>query len=191
MYVFLYKPHISGFFDRNLKMEGPGKGKARGIPTDHLSSLPKFTRYCVDFSPEVELVDERKMLIKENKSVLGFEGYLFDGTILTLVGRRLEDDYSLFQVRRKDGSAVLICLEYACVLDNATAIRIYDRIIRRIVEGLQLQPIDRNILEISDKTALFHWLLICHMLWLFPANFRMDLNERATGIQRCKNKEDQ
>ena len=112
-----------------------------------------MTQYRVDFSPDVDVTIIRKALIREQKASLG--GYIFDGTVLFMT-RKLPNDHTQFQGKRKDGSVVCINIKYVGTLDMScsTAIQVMNLIIRRAMEGLQLQLVGRNLFDAKSKVIV-------------------------------------
>lgn len=97
--------------------------------------------------------------MKEHKTILG--GYIFDGTALFLT-IRLPNDHTQFRGKRKDGSVVLIDVKIVGVLDmqDCTAIQLLNLIIKRAMEGLELQLVGRNLFDakakVPSKTSIYY-----------------------------------
>ena len=117
-----------------------------------------MTQYRVDFSPDVDVTLIRKALIREQKALLGV--YIFDGTVLFMTFK-LPNEHTQFQGKRKDGSIVCINVKYVGTLNmqDSTAIQVLNLIIRRAMEGLQLQLVGRNLFDAKAKVIVIAYHL--------------------------------
>lgn len=120
-----------------------------------LVKAPKWNilQYRVDFSPDIELLHVRRALIREHREKIG--GYIFDGTVL-FVTRKLPNDVMEFVSKNRNDEAILITVRFVGVITmyDGQAVQVLNLILRRAMEGLNLQLVGRNFFDAVAKIDL-------------------------------------
>ncbi|XP_055386002.1 protein piwi-like [Condylostylus longicornis] len=118
-------------------------------------------QYRVDFSPAIELIRLKRGILSEQKSLLG--GYLFDGTLL-YVTRKLDKDYVEIDTKSRKGDEYKIIIKFiaAVSMNQWQSLQILNLILRRAMEGLQLQLVGKNFYDALDKINLSQYRI---QLW--------------------------
>lgn len=149
------RPEIVG----NTKQGSSGTTITLGTNYFRLVRKPEWSihQYRVDFSPEIEAVVIRKALLRAHMKV--FNGFLFDGTML-FSSTKLDSEITQFCSARNDGSAVAITVKYVkeVLMTEIASLHILNIILRRAMEGLNLQLVGRNFFDAIAKVSysLYH-----------------------------------
>lgn len=149
------RPEIVG----NTKQGSSGTTITLGTNYFRLVRKPEWSihQYRVDFSPEIEAVVIRKALFRAHMKV--FNGFLFDGTML-FSSTKLDSEITQFCSARNDGSAVAITVKYVkeVLMTEMESLKVLNIILRRAMEGLNLQLVGRNFFDAIAKVSfsLYH-----------------------------------
>ncbi|XP_030561453.1 protein aubergine [Drosophila novamexicana] len=116
---------------------------------------PNWTiyQYRVDFSPDVDNTRLRRGLLSEHRQLLG--GYIFDGTVLFCTTKFKEDTLELVTESRA-GEKIQIKIKSVGTVEAADnqQFQVLNLILRRALEGLQLQLVSRNFFDPQAKVIL-------------------------------------
>lgn len=116
---------------------------------------PNWTiyQYRVDFSPDVDNTRLRRGLLSEHRQLLG--GYIFDGTVLFCTTKFKEDTLELVTESRA-GEKIQIKIKSVGTVEAADnqQFQVLNLILRRALEGLQLQLVSRNFFDPQAKVKL-------------------------------------
>ncbi|XP_075154889.1 piwi like RNA-mediated gene silencing protein aubergine [Haematobia irritans] len=109
---------------------------------------PKWSihQYRVDFRPDVDLVRLRRAYLGQHRDLFG--GYIFDGTVLFCTNHFADDQKELL-TKNREGETIQIILKHVGIVDatDAQLIQILNLILRRSMEGLNLQLVGRNFFD--------------------------------------------
>lgn len=123
-----------------------------------LLKSPTWTlyQYRVDFTPTVDHIGLRKALIAQQRSEFGGGGYLFDGTLLYLT-KKLEtaNDVIVFQSESRENVQYDVQLKFTSEVSmkTSTSVQILNLILRKALQGLQLQLVGRNYYDAAAKVG--------------------------------------
>ena len=115
----------------------------------------EFNLYRVDFKPEIELLVLRKKFIAEQKPLLG--GYLFDGQNMLYLTRRLEEETMEFDCKSKEDDKYKMTIRRTnskIEMTDGMATQVLNLILRRTMEGLQMQLVGRNLYDPNNKARI-------------------------------------
>lgn len=132
-------------------------GQAVSLQTNYfcVTKTPQWNvyQYRVDFLPEIDLSRIRRGVLSEHKQHFG--GYIFDGTVL-FTTKALADKQTEFVSKTKDGEAVKIVVRYVGVVQvtDGQYLQILNLILRRAMEGLNLQLVGRNFFDALAKVQV-------------------------------------
>lgn len=107
-------------------------------------------QYHVDFAPEVEVNAVRKGLLRVHTATLG--GNVFDGTTLYLTNR-LNQDVSEYFSKNRLGENIRMTLKFVGLVSmrEGRSLQILNIIMRKALEGLNLQLVGRNFFDAAAK----------------------------------------
>lgn len=106
----------------------------------------KFRQYRVDFQPDVEDIRIRKALIYQNNEKLG--AYIYDGQNLVYVTRQLETTEFLNETREGTKHKVIFKdVNVEIEFTTAMGVMVLNTILRRSMDGLKLQLVNRNLFD--------------------------------------------
>lgn len=136
-------------------------GRAITLQTNYfkLTKTPTWClyQYRIDFSPPIELKGLRNRLLYEQKAILG--GYLFDGTVLFST-RKLPDEITQFMSKDREDNPIQTTVKFVGTVSMSTAasLQVLNLILRRAMDGLQLQLVGRNLFDAAAAINLptFH-----------------------------------
>ncbi|KAH8402523.1 hypothetical protein KR222_002397, partial [Zaprionus bogoriensis] len=145
-----------------LKTKCGSSGRRITIETNYfkLKKRPNWTiyQYRVDFVPDVDHTNLRRGLLSEQRSILG--GYMFDGTVM-YCSTRFNDipnsPYCLELVTKsRAGEDIQIKIKFVGTVEAADGqqFQVLNLIMRRAMEGLQLQTVSRNYFDPQAKITL-------------------------------------
>ncbi|TDG47295.1 hypothetical protein AWZ03_006288 [Drosophila navojoa] len=115
-------------------------------------------QYRVDFVPDVDNTRLRRGLLSEHRQVLG--GYIFDGTILFCITqfKKIPNSPYVLELLTKSrgGENILIKIKHVGTVEAADnqQFQVLNLILRRAMEGLQLQLVSRNFFDPQAKIPL-------------------------------------
>lgn len=111
--------------------------------------------YRVDFNPECELAPKRKYLMYTLRDELG--AYLYDTKNSVYLTHRLQrrdtDPFKTFD-REKNPFEITIKFGTTVSMDTRESLQTLNLILRRAMEGLNLQLIGRNLFDPVAKVSL-------------------------------------
>lgn len=117
---------------------------------------PEWTifQYRVDFAPDIDATVIRKAMFRPHANL--FNGFLFDGTMLFST-TKLNKETTQFNSIRNDGTPVLITVKYVkeVLMTEMASLQILNIILRRAMEGLNLQLVGRNFFDAVAKVKKF------------------------------------
>ena len=119
-----------------------------------LNRRPEFTfqLYRVDFEPEIDLTPLRKAFVGAQRETFG--GYLFDGQNMIYLTRRLPENEMTFSMTSREGQDYKMKVKNTGAqieMTDGMAIQIFNLILRRMMEGLNLQLVGRNLYDPLNK----------------------------------------
>lgn len=124
------------------------RGRPVNLLTNYFRILKQPTwqlyQYRVDFSPEVLLRGLKNRLIFEQKTLFG--SYLFDGTILVLMGK-LNDDVIVLKSNDRDDNPIDITVKFTGVVPKNQCDFILNTIFRKSMSTLDLVLVRRNFFD--------------------------------------------
>lgn len=109
-------------------------------------------QYRIDFAPDIEAVVIRKALLRPHMKL--FNGFLFDGTML-FSSTKLPSEVTQLCSARNDGTNVMITVRYVkeVLMTEMASLQILNIILRRAMEGLNLQLVGRNFFDAIAKVS--------------------------------------
>lgn len=121
---------------------------------------PNWTiyQYRVDFDPDVDNTRLRRGLLSEHRQLLG--GYIFDGTVLfcTTKFKEIANSPNVLELLTKSraGENIQIKIKSVGTVEAADnqQFQVLNLILRRALEGLQLQLVSRNFFDPQAKVKL-------------------------------------
>lgn len=121
---------------------------------------PNWTiyQYRVDFEPEVDNTRLRRGFLHEHRTLLG--GYIFDGTILFSSNhfRAVPNSQYVLELVTKSraGENIAIKIKHVGSVEAADnqQFQVLNLILRRAMEGLNLQLVSRNYFDAQAKVSL-------------------------------------
>lgn len=118
-------------------------------------------QYYVDFLPDIELRRLKSGILSGHKSLLG--GYLFDGKQLYTT-TKLRDDRTVIDATSRDGQQYKITIKFVNTVSMTEwqSLQVLNLILRRAMEGLQLQLVGRNFFDPVAKIDIREYRL---QLW--------------------------
>lgn len=107
-------------------------------------------QYRVDFNPEVDQNRVRKGLLNTHRALLG--GNIFDGATLFLTNRLQQDETELMAVNRNN-EPIQIKIKFTnqVSMQESASIQVLNIIMRKALEGLQLQLVGRNFFDATAR----------------------------------------
>lgn len=112
--------------------------------------------YHVEFRPELELRGTKQRLIREQREL--FNGYLFDGTRI-FTTTRLEMPTGSLEIssRTREDQEVLMVIKFTGELSmrDAGSLQVLNLIVRRAMQGLDLQLVGRNYYDAAASVCTF------------------------------------
>lgn len=138
----------------NLVTKQGHTGQPVSLQTNYfcVTKTPKWNvyQYRVDFVPDIDLSRVRRGVLSEHKA--HFKGYIFDGTVL-FTTQALADKQVEFVSKTREGEPVKIIVKYVGIVQitDVQYLQILNLILRRAMEGLQLQLVGRNFFDAIAK----------------------------------------
>lgn len=112
----------------------------------------EFALYRVDFKPEIENAAMRKAFVGHHKELLG--GYLFDGQSMIYLTHRLQEQQLTLSIESREGVTYQMIIKNTGAVIEATdsmASQILNVILRRTMDGLNMQLVGRNLYDPENK----------------------------------------
>lgn len=115
-------------------------------------------QYRVDFVPDVDNTRLRRGLLSEHRNLLG--GYIFDGTVLfcTTKFKNMPNSVNVLELltKSRSGENILIKIKHVGTVEAADnqQFQVLNLILRRAMEGLQLQLVSRNFFDPQAKVKM-------------------------------------
>ncbi|XP_037932145.1 protein aubergine-like [Teleopsis dalmanni] len=119
-------------------------------------------QYRVDFAPEVDLLHVRRGMIGQHKDLFG--GYVFDGTLLfstqNLKSIMVNDVHEILTKDRAENT-VQIKIKHVGIVESTDMqqMQVLNLILRRSMEGLKLQQLNRNFFDPVAKIRIENFRL--------------------------------
>lgn len=151
---------------QTLETKKGSTGNPVKLETNYFRLLKKPTwslyQCHVDFNPDIEINSVRKGLLKEHRERLG--GYIFDGSTLHLIQRPEPDTFELVSKNRADEIIqIKVKLIKQISMNDSSSVQILNTIMRKSLEGLQLQLVGRNFFDAVAKVK-HHLYFIIYLL---------------------------
>lgn len=115
----------------------------------------EFSLYRVDFEPHIDHAGLRRAFVAQHKEHFG--GYLFDGQFQLYLTRRLPEDEMNFVCTSREGLEYVLLVKKTprvIKMTDAMATHIFNLILRRTMEGLNMQLVGRNLYDAKNKARL-------------------------------------
>lgn len=112
--------------------------------------------YHVEFRPELEIRGVKQRLVREQQGLFG--GYIFDGTRIFTTTRLDMPNGSLeISSRTREDQEILMVIRYTGELSmrDAGSLQVLNLIVRRAMEGLNLQLVGRNYYDAAGSVCGF------------------------------------
>lgn len=130
-----------------------------------IKKLPSWTiyQYRVDFEPDLDNTRLRRGLLSEHRDILG--GYIFDGTVLFCTTKFKENPNSPYVLelltKSRTGEQFHIKIKAVGTVEaiDPQQLMVLNLILRRAMEGLQLQLVSRNYFDPQAKVRKFNMLV--------------------------------
>ncbi|XP_062128728.1 protein aubergine-like isoform X1 [Drosophila sulfurigaster albostrigata] len=137
-------------------------GKPITVQTNYFKFLkcPNWSlyQYRVDFSPDVDNTFLRQGLLREHSNILG--GYIFDGSVLFCTTKFKDTPNSPYVLdlltKSRSGENISIKIRSVGIVEamDPQQLQVLNLILRRAMEGLQLQIVSRNYFDPQAKIVL-------------------------------------
>ncbi|XP_063696838.1 protein aubergine-like [Culicoides brevitarsis] len=110
-------------------------------------------QYRVDFQPDIDSVAIRKALFRKHAEM--FSGFMFDGTML-FSNSKLEHEITHLISQRLDGTQIVIVVKFTkqVMMTEMASLQVLNLILRRAMEGLNLQLVGRNFFDAVAKIPI-------------------------------------
>jgi aubergine len=123
-----------------------------------LNQMPgfEFNMYRVDFLPNTEDLRLRKFCLSQHRELLG--GYLYDGQNLLYMTRSLHSDNVKLDSLTRDGDVIKVTLRNTrrtIDMTDASAVQVLNLILRRAMDGLEMQLVGRNLYDPGNKVRVW------------------------------------
>ena len=114
----------------------------------------KFVMYRVDWKPEFDLIILRKVFLSKQREFLG--GYLFDGQNMIYLTHELALDEYKFDCESREGAHYEMTIKKAGVVHATSGMisQILNLILRRAMEGLEMELVGRNLYDPKAKVRI-------------------------------------
>lgn len=114
----------------------------------------RIYQYIVEFEPEIPISVLKKGLISEHKSRIG--GYVFDGTTMYTI-QNLGEQFNLRSIALKSKEEYKITVSFTRMIDMTSqeALQVFNIIMRRCLDTLQMQQVGRNFYDPAAKIDMF------------------------------------
>lgn len=152
-----------------------GTGKRITVETNYfkIKKRPNWTiyQYRVDFEPEIDNTRLRRGMLSEHRNLLG--GYIFDGTVLLCTTQFKEIPNSpyvldlLTKSRAGENFQIKIKAVGTVEASDNQQLQVLNLILRRAMEGLQLQLVSRNYFDPQAKVRKYYWYLYSNWVIYF------------------------
>lgn len=141
---------------------------------------PKWSifQYRIDFSPDVDLIRARRSYIYEHRELFG--GYLFDGAML-FTSTNLDTQTKELYCKNKEGEPIQIKVKNVgeIKVTDIQLLQVLNLILRRSMEGLNLQLVGRNFFDPVAKICVPN-----HKLEIWPG-YTTSIRQHEQDILLC------
>ncbi|XP_017472383.1 PREDICTED: protein aubergine [Rhagoletis zephyria] len=157
-------------------------GKKVVIQTNYFRVLKKpqwsIHQYRVDFAPDIDMVRLRRAYLYHHKDLFG--GYIFDGTVL-FCAKYLENKQIELLTKNREGETIQIKIKHVGQLEvtDAQQLQVLNLILRRAMEGLNLQLVGRSFFDPKAKHSLDSY---CLELW---PGYQTSIRQHENDILLC------
>lgn len=133
-------------------------GKTVNLSANYFRIIKKpswcLYQYRVDFSPDIESTAIRKGLVRSQKEMLG--GYLFDAGSMLFTSNKLQSDVVDVVAKTRTDETIKITFKFVGTISmlDGHATQIFNIIMRRALEGLNLQLVGRNFFDAGAKVDI-------------------------------------
>lgn len=136
-------------------------------------------QYRVDFTPEPELLGIRRRLMFMHKQLLG--GYLYDTRNTIYMVNKLEQNPTVLEGSDRDENVYSVSFRLVGIIsmDTSESLQVLNVILRRAMDGLQLQLIGRNFFDPKAVTNLPQ-----AQLQLWPG-YITSIRQHETDVMLC------
>lgn len=158
-------------------------GKPLQLQANYFRLLKKpswsLYQYHVNFEPKIELVGLRKRFIYEQKPILG--GYLYDNNAILYLTQRIPNDLLQVQAQDRDGNAYAMTIKWTSIVEMTTkeSLQVLNVILRRSMDGLHLQLINRNLYDAANKIDIRE-----HNIQLWPG-YQTSIRQHEQDLMVC------
>lgn len=113
----------------------------------------EMVMYRIDFHPEVDMAPKRKYLMYTQRNLLG--AYLYDTQNSVYLTHRLSQDVITVDTQDRENNAYKMTIKFGTIVSMETreSLQVLNLILRRAMEGLQLQLIGRNLFDPLGKVS--------------------------------------
>jgi aubergine len=108
--------------------------------------------YRVDFEPDIEIAGLRKAFVGNQRELFG--GYLYDGQNMLYLTHRLPEETMEFTMTSREGQDYKLKIKNTGAkieMTDSMATQILNLILRRTMEGLNLQLVGRNLYDPANR----------------------------------------
>lgn len=107
----------------------------------------EMVMYRVDFEPEIELAPKRKYLMYTQRDLFG--AYLYDTKNSVYLTHRLPQDLYTVDTEDRENVPYKMTIKFGTIvsMDTRESLQVLNLILRRAMEGLNLQLIGRNLFD--------------------------------------------
>ncbi|XP_055848829.1 protein aubergine [Episyrphus balteatus] len=141
---------------------------------------PKWSifQYRIDFAPDVDLIRARRSYIYEHRELFG--GYLFDGAML-FTSTNLNTPTKELYCKNKEGEPIQIKVKNVgeIKVTDIQLLQVLNLILRRSMEGLNLQLVGRNFFDPVAKICVPN-----HKLEIWPG-YTTSIRQHEQDILLC------
>jgi aubergine len=116
----------------------------------------EFVQYRVDFLPETDNFKIRKALVYQHAEKL--RGYVYDGDHIIYLMFRLPNQEFVSRTREGDDYKITLKSTGTLVsLSEGTGLMVFNIMLRRAMDGLKLQEVQRNLYDPNNAIDLRDW----------------------------------
>jgi aubergine len=121
-----------------------------------VTKMPKFEvcLYRVDFEPAIDVEGMRKAFVRMHKETFG--GHLYDGASMLYLTKRLPEDAMTFECRSREDKVYKMIVKNTGTkieMTDGSAIQLFNLILRRTMEGLEMQLVGRDLYDPRNKVS--------------------------------------
>lgn len=157
-------------------------GQNLNVQTNYFRVLKKpnwsIFQYRIDFAPDVDLIRARRSYIYEHRELFG--GYLFDGAML-FTTTNLDSKTKELYCKDKEGETIQIKVKNVgeIKVTDIQMLQVLNLILRRSMEGLNLQLVSRNFFDPIARISVPN-----HRLEIWPG-YTTSIRQHEHDILLC------